>query len=41
MKLQSLDHDDLLIWLYLLIDPLFKQTELPLFTERLSMRMTS
>jgi hypothetical protein len=36
MKLQSLDHDDLLIWLYLLIDPLFKQTELPLFTERLS-----
>ena len=36
MKLTFDDNDSLLIWLYLLIDSLFTQTELPLYTERLS-----
>jgi len=36
MKKQSEDHDDLMIQIYLLIEPLFGQTELPLYMERFS-----
>lgn len=36
MKLEFDDRDSVLIWLYLEIDKLFAQTELPLYTERLS-----
>jgi hypothetical protein len=36
MKYQSQNHDDSLIQIYLLIEPLFGQTELPLYTERFS-----
>lgn len=36
MKIKFDDTDDLLIWLYIFIDNLFKQTELSLYTMRLS-----
>lgn len=36
MKLKFNDRDSVLIWLYLEIDKLFAQSELPLYTERLS-----
>ena len=36
MKSEFQDRDSLLIWLFLLIDTLYAQTELPLYTERLS-----
>lgn len=36
MKLKFADHESLLIWLYLEICDLFRQSELPLYTERLS-----
>lgn len=40
MKLKFDDRDLVLIWLYLEIDKLFAQTELPLYTERLSNNAT-